>query len=80
MASRVMQRNNTIIGLSDIMVVVEAGETGGSLDAGNKTLMLTNTCLYHNMAMCLSRLKGITCLFKRVLSRYAEVQKIVRQF
>lgn len=40
MASRAMQRNNTIIGLSDIMVVVEAGETGGSLDAGNKTLMM----------------------------------------
>jgi DNA processing protein len=40
MASRAMQRNNTIIGLSDIMVVVEAGETGGSLDAGYKTLQM----------------------------------------
>ena len=40
MASRAMQRNNTIIGLSDIMVVVEAGETGGSLDAGFKTLKM----------------------------------------
>jgi DNA protecting protein DprA len=39
-ASRAMQRNNTIIGLSDIMVVVEAGETGGSLDAGFKTLQM----------------------------------------
>ena len=39
-ASRAMQRNNTIIGLSDIMVVVEAGETGGSLDAGFKTLKM----------------------------------------
>ena len=39
-ASRAMQRNNTIIGLSDIMVVVEAGETGGSLDAGIKTLSM----------------------------------------
>ena len=38
MASRAMQRNNTIIGLSDVVVVVEAGETGGSLDAGLKTL------------------------------------------
>lgn len=39
-ASRAMQRNNTIIGLSDIMVVVEAGKTGGSLDAGFKTLKM----------------------------------------
>lgn len=38
MASRAMKRNSTIIGLSDIVVVVEAGITGGSLDAGEKTL------------------------------------------
>lgn len=37
-ASRAMVRNNTIIGLSDIIVVIEAGETGGSLDAGLKTI------------------------------------------
>ena len=36
--SRAMNRNNTIIGLSDSMVVVEAGLTGGSLDAGLRTL------------------------------------------
>lgn len=36
--NRAMNRNNTIIGLSDAMVVVEAGLTGGSFDAGNKTL------------------------------------------
>lgn len=36
--SRAMNRNNTIIGLSDSMVVVEAGLTGGSLDAGIRTL------------------------------------------
>lgn len=33
-----MSRNNTIIGLSDAVVVIEAGETGGSLDAGLKTI------------------------------------------
>lgn len=38
MASRAMNRNKTIIGLSDVIMVVEAGETGGSLDAGHKTL------------------------------------------
>ena len=36
--SRAMNRNNTIIGLSDSMVVVEAGLTGGSMDAGLRTL------------------------------------------
>lgn len=35
---RAMSRNNTIIGLSDIVFVIEAGNTGGSLDAGFKTL------------------------------------------
>lgn len=38
MASRAMKRNNTIIALSDIIMVIEAGQTGGSLDAGLKTL------------------------------------------
>lgn len=38
MASRAMKRNLTIIALSDAVVVVEAGATGGSIDAGNKTL------------------------------------------
>lgn len=36
--NRAMNRNNTIIGLSDVMVVVEAGLTGGSLDAGLRSL------------------------------------------
>lgn len=36
--SRAMNRNNTIIGLSDAMVVVEAGLKGGSLDAGLRSL------------------------------------------
>lgn len=38
MASRAMNRNKTIISLSDVIMVVEAGATGGSLDAGHKTL------------------------------------------
>jgi DNA processing protein len=37
-ASRAMRRNNTIIALSDAMFVVEAGDSGGSLDAGMKTI------------------------------------------
>lgn len=37
-ASRAMRRNNTIIALCDAMCVVEAGDTGGSLDAGLKSI------------------------------------------
>lgn len=38
--SRAMQRNKTIIGLSDAMILIEAGRNGGSMDAGRKTLAL----------------------------------------
>lgn len=38
MASRAMKRNSTIIALSDAVIVVEAGTTGGSIAAGNKTI------------------------------------------
>lgn len=38
MEGRAMQRNKTIIGLSNTVVVVEAGETGGSIDTGKQTL------------------------------------------
>ena len=43
MASRAMKRNQTIIGLSNAMIVVEAGVTGGSMDAGLKTLLSAKT-------------------------------------
>ena len=39
-ASRAMQRNKTIIGLSRAMVLVEAGAKGGTVDAGKRTLDL----------------------------------------
>lgn len=35
-----MQRNNTICGLSDATILIEAREKGGSLDAGNKCLSI----------------------------------------
>ncbi|RLD99199.1 MAG: hypothetical protein DRI92_02680 [Aquificota bacterium] len=38
LASRAMQRNKTIIGLSRVMILIEAGENGGSIDAGRKSL------------------------------------------
>ncbi len=39
-AGRAMQRNNTIISLSDIMILIESGESGGSMEAGKRTLEL----------------------------------------
>lgn len=38
--SRAMQRNTTIIALSDVMFLIEAKIKGGSIDAGEKTLKL----------------------------------------
>ncbi len=45
LASRAMKRNKTIIGLSMVMVLIEAGENGGSVDAAKKSLE-TNRKLY----------------------------------
>lgn len=36
--SNAMQRNKTIIGLSDAMILIEAGATGGSIEAGKACL------------------------------------------
>lgn len=38
MVSRAMKRNSTLIALSQAMLVIEAGEKGGSLDAGLKSI------------------------------------------
>ncbi len=38
--NRAMQRNSTIIALSNIMFLIEAKIKGGSIDAGNKTLQM----------------------------------------
>jgi len=49
---RAMERNELIIGLSRAMVVVEAGETGGTLSAGRATLKAGKplyVAVYENM-------------------------------
>jgi len=40
LSSRAMQRNKTIVGLSSVMVLIEAWKNGGSVDAGKSTLKL----------------------------------------
>lgn len=52
MSSRAMQRNATIIALSLRMVLIEAGENGGSMDAGKKALAMHKrlyTPIYNGM-------------------------------
>ena len=40
---RAMQRNKLVVALSDAVIVVEAGEKGGTLDAGNVALKMGRT-------------------------------------
>ena len=50
--SRAMQRNKTIIGLSKAMVLIESSRSGGSMDAGIRTLEMNRklyTPIYQNM-------------------------------
>lgn len=39
-ATQAMQRNKTILALSDVMILIEAGETGGSMAAGEAALAM----------------------------------------
>lgn len=43
LSSRAMQRNSTIVALSNVMVLIEAAKKGGSVDAAKKTLKLKKT-------------------------------------
>lgn len=65
MASRAMHRNNTIIALSDSMLVVEAGDTGGSLDAGIKTLNMGKSLYVPCFAQVPESAKGNPVLLSR---------------
>lgn len=49
MVSRAMKRNSTLIALSQAMLVIEAGEKGGSLDAGLKSIDYGKDYLCPNM-------------------------------
>ncbi len=75
MASRAMRRNNTIIALSDAMFVVEAGETGGSLDAGLKTINMGKSLFVTLYAQIPDSAKGNSIL----LSKGAQPMKKKRQ-
>lgn len=78
MTSRAMQRNNTIIGLSDIIVVVEAGETGGSYDAGVKTLSMNKYLFVPYYGLVPESAMGNNSLIQKggfPIKRSAETQK-----
>ena len=65
MASRAMHRNNTIIALSDAMFVVEAGDTGGSLDAGLKTISMGKSLFVPRFEQIPDSAKGNPILLSR---------------
>lgn len=84
---RAMERNSLIIALSNAMVVIEAGEKGGTLDAGTKTLKLSvplYVATYENMPetapgnlMLLN--KGAKQLLKGSKSNQASIKKLVAE-
>ena len=75
LASRAMRRNNTIIALSDAMFIVEAGDTGGSFDAGLKTINMGKSLFVPFYAQFPDSAKGNPIL----LSRGAQPMKQKRQ-
>lgn len=75
MVSRAMRRNNTIIALSDAMLIVEAGDTGGSFDAGLKTIDMGKSLFVPLYANLPDSAKGNPIL----LSKGAQPMKQKRQ-
>lgn len=65
MASRAMHRNNTIIALSDAMFVVEAGDTGGSFDAGLKTISMGKSLFVPRFEQIPDTAKGNSILLSK---------------
>lgn len=65
MVSRAMLRNQTIIGLSDAMIVVEAGETGGSFDAGMQSIQKGKTLFVPQYAQVPTSATGNNLLIQR---------------
>ena len=65
MVSRAMKRNQTIIALSNAMLVIEAGDTGGSLDAGLQTLGFGKPLFVPVFSQLPSSAKGNDILFAK---------------
>lgn len=65
MANRAMKRNATIIALSDLIVVVEAGATGGSLDAGHKTIEMNKVLFVPQYGLVPTSAEGNTILLNK---------------
>ncbi|MFM2224176.1 MAG: hypothetical protein RJA07_378 [Bacteroidota bacterium] len=80
-----MQRNLTIIGLSDVMILIEAKEKGGSIDAGYKTLNLNKKLfapVYNGMPVealgnQILLTKGALPLLKNRNTERANIEKIL---
>ena len=67
-----MQRNYLIIALSRVMIAIEAGETGGTLAAGLKTLELRMPLFVADYQNMLPEAKGNAILLNKGASRLAK--------
>ena len=67
---RAMDRNRLIVGLSKGLFVIEAGETGGTISAGNECLRQGKPLWVLEYSAETSSHLGTSCLSKRVVSRF----------
>ena len=85
LSSRAMQRNKTIVGLSSVVFLIEAGKRGGSMDAGKRALKLNRRLyvpLYEDMRDTAAGNKellslGATPLLKNKRTGRANLDKLV---
>jgi DNA processing protein len=82
-AYRAMERNTIIVGLSDAMIVIEAGEKGGTIEAGRAALRLKRTLFvaeYENMETAIGNVellkKGAIHLKKSSKTHKASLVKL----
>jgi DNA processing protein len=85
-AFRAMDRNNVIVALSDAMIVIEAGEKGGTIEAGRSALRLKRPLFvaeYEDMANALGNnellKKGAKRLRRSSLSNRASLKSLLSE-
>lgn len=66
LARNAMQRNKTICGLSNAVVVIESGLKGGTFEAGKAALLLRRPLLLRSMPSLPSQRKGMPIFSSRV--------------
>lgn len=85
-AYRAMERNKLIIALSDAMIVIEAGEKGGTIDAGKSTLKLGKplyVAVYEDMQTAVGNdyllRAGAIKLYKSIATQRAKISLLLEK-